>query len=197
MPDISTVSLVNFRSKYYGWKKSCGTVEVNIHNDSEVVSIIESADKNVFMKGFLNNLYLRPSCYKCPARKSGSDITIGDYWGIQNIIHELDDDKGVSLVMINTQKGKFLYDLLEKEEIETSYADACASNPMVEKSANEPLNRIVFFQRWKNEKIISLIYELTRLSLYIRIRNKIVFILSFILRRTGFYSLIKSVLKKG
>jgi hypothetical protein len=112
---------------------------------------MEPLDKNVFMKGFLHDLYLQPSCYQCPSKslKSGSDITIADYWGIQNILSEFDDDKGVSLVMINTDKGKMIYDKLEKNDRETSYGSALSGNPSIEKSVKMPPKRFVFFNDWK------------------------------------------------
>lgn len=56
------------------------------------------------MKGFLSNLYLRPSCYRCSVKcgKICSDITIGDFWGVQNFFPNFDDDKGVSAVIVNS-----------------------------------------------------------------------------------------------
>ena len=59
------------------------------------------------MIAFLNNICLRPSCYQCPAKsgRSHSDITIADFWGVNNFNIDLDDNKGTSLVLINTNKG--------------------------------------------------------------------------------------------
>lgn len=59
------------------------------------------------MKGFLSDIYLRSSCYECKCKKgeSQSDFTIGDYWGAKEVDRGLDDDKGLSIVMINTDKG--------------------------------------------------------------------------------------------
>lgn len=65
-------------------------------------------DKNMFIQGFLKNIYLHPSCYDCPAKagKSKSDIMIADFWNI-NIYHpKLDDGKGCNLLLLNTLKGK-------------------------------------------------------------------------------------------
>jgi len=51
---------------------------------------------------------LRQSCHACPAKqgKSHSDITIADFWGIENYTQDFDDDKGCGAVFINTEKGK-------------------------------------------------------------------------------------------
>lgn len=58
------------------------------------------------MRGFLADLYTRPSCHACPAKqlKSGSDITLGDFWGIESLMPEIDDDKGVSAIIVNSDK---------------------------------------------------------------------------------------------
>ena len=53
------------------------------------------------MKLFLDDYILRPSCYSCQFRKgrSGADFTLGDFWGIQDICQNMDDDKGTSLLL--------------------------------------------------------------------------------------------------
>lgn len=60
------------------------------------------------MKGFLSDLYLPPSCYECRCKNgiSHSDITIRDYWGVKEVDKELDDDRVLSVVMLNTEKGQ-------------------------------------------------------------------------------------------
>ena len=85
---IRDISRIEFRNKRLGWKNT--------------VLLSEPYNKNIFMKGFLADLYLRPSCYVCPSKclKSGSDVTIGDYWGIQNVKPEIDDDKGICCLLV-------------------------------------------------------------------------------------------------
>ena len=63
------------------------------------------------MRGFLENIFLRPSCYECPfkAGRSLSDFTIADFWGIQFFEELSDDDLGTSLVLVNTLKGLSLW----------------------------------------------------------------------------------------
>lgn len=62
------------------------------------------------MNLFLNDIILRPSCYACKFKggRSNSDLTIADCWGIKQLTSEMDDDKGISLVMINTNTGNNL-----------------------------------------------------------------------------------------
>jgi coenzyme F420-reducing hydrogenase beta subunit len=171
--DFSKINSINFRDKTHGWKLFSFSICYTENINSSGV-FLESLQENVFMRGFLRNLYLRPSCYQCPVKflSSGSDITLGDYWGIQNTLPEFDDDKGVSLVMINTLKGKVVYGALNKHEKETSYNNALRGNSTIEESVPVPIKRTDFFENRNNEPITDLIVKLTKISVLRRIWNK-------------------------
>lgn len=113
------------------------------------------------MKAFLSDLILRPSCYCCPAKsgKSGSDITLADYWGIQNVFPDFDDDKGISAVMVNTLKGKRLFDMLCMEKQDSSYDYIIKYNPSVLKSVAKSVYRETFMDFWASGRKISDISE--------------------------------------
>lgn len=104
---------ISFRSKAFGWNRYALLIE-----DGNGILLHEPNINNVFMRGFLNNLYNRNSCSNCPARgfSSGSDLTIGDYWEIEQDNPEF-DNRGVSLVTVNTPKGM---SLLEKVRADLS-----------------------------------------------------------------------------
>lgn len=78
------------------------------------VETIEFQDEKIAAKTFGNLFYdhciLRPSCYDCPYTKTEriSDLTIGDCWGLDKNAPELDDNKGMSLITVNTRKGETL-----------------------------------------------------------------------------------------
>lgn len=59
------------------------------------------------MRAFLAELTLRPSCYACPFKsgRSGSDITLADFWNIRDVLPAFDDDRGASLVLLNTPQA--------------------------------------------------------------------------------------------
>ena len=90
-------------------------------------------NEDLFMKGFLKNIYLRPSCYHCATRqgKSGADISIADYWGVQSIHPEIDDDKGTGAVLINTNNGLKCYNNIYQslDCVQTNYDDIVRYNP--------------------------------------------------------------------
>ena len=91
-----------FRHKKNGWK----IYSVQFIFD-DCTEYIQSLTKDLYMKGFLSNLFLRDSCYKCKFKNDNyySDITLADFWGIDKIMPDINDNKGVSLVLANTEKG--------------------------------------------------------------------------------------------
>ena len=101
------------------------------------------------MKGFLKDLYLRPSCYECKSKNftNKSDISLADYWGIKNIHPEFDDDKGVSLILINSEKGKSIFYSISKdiEYLQSDLNFAIQNNPCIVRSVLKNKNREKFF----------------------------------------------------
>lgn len=94
---------VNFRDKTEGWRDF--SLKITFDDGS---FLREVQYKNPFIKGFLNNLYLRPACYECRFKSvyHVSDITVGDCWKAEKITGKADDDKGISLVMIHSANGR-------------------------------------------------------------------------------------------
>lgn len=137
----SKVIAANFTNKIdYGWRNSIGTLR--LANDKRV-------DSRVYTNLFYNHNALRPCCYKCPYKSTihPGDITIGDYWGIEKVAPELDDNRGVSLVLINNEKGERIFNLVRDSLLcrETRLQD-CMQMPL-EKPCPEPENRTLF---WKD-----------------------------------------------
>ena len=90
-----------FRDKGRGWHEPRNVAIADRH---------ESADGGVFafQELFNSNLILRPSCCECPwaSLDRPGDITLGDYWGVERHYPELDDNRGVSLVLTCTSLGE-------------------------------------------------------------------------------------------
>ena len=147
-----TISLINSKK----WKH----LDFDIENSETHYQITSSHKRNLYMRAFLNNLILRPSCYNCQAKcgRSMSDITIADLWGAHEICPELDDDIGTSLVLINTDKGESLFSLSKTEFVPINYEKALAHNPHIEQSATFHHKRNHFFRKLdKNRSIRHLI----------------------------------------
>jgi coenzyme F420-reducing hydrogenase beta subunit len=124
-----SIKSVSFRDKTTGWKNFSFALA---KMDNSLFA--EPFTKNLYMKGFLNNFYLRPSCYYCPAKKgkANSDFTVGDFWGVDKKYPELDDDKGISIVLINSDKGYSLYKSCSFNGVTIPYADVVERNRAIE-----------------------------------------------------------------
>ena len=110
------------------------------------------AEKDDFMIAFLKNMSLRKSCSSCPFARMPrqSDITLGDFWGINKYSKKLNDGKGTSLVLINSEKGKKYIDIIKSDmkflkDVPLKYA--VKGNPCLVRSSISHNDRSGFFDR--------------------------------------------------
>jgi len=154
-----------FRHKVSGWKHY--SIMFAFTNK---IKYCEIHQKDLFMSGFSKKLYLRPSCYQCDFKTINriSDITIADFWGIQNVAPEMFDDKGTSLVLIQSLKGKHFFDKIKSD---TNFAEVdCEKslqfNPLALRSAIKPKNREKFMKNIDNFPFDKLIKSYTKVSFF-------------------------------
>lgn len=172
-PAGHTVSSISFRSKISGWKRYSIEVESEMSGTSNIYREIFSKDD--YMSAFLSNISLRPSCFRCPAKsgKSGSDITLGDFWGIEKAIPEFDDDRGCSLIFANTDKGQAEVSSLDMVSSDSSYDAALTMNPSIMYSAIKPVNSDFFMSRVNKSGFIKAFKDTESTSLFRRIQRVI------------------------
>ena len=174
---------ISFRNKKDGWKNYYFMIKTENRR-----IYYEKASENIYMNGFLKDLYLRPSCYDCKFKtlKRASDITLADFWGIEKVMPEMYDENGVSLCWSSSEKGsKILAEVLKQmlyEEV--NLQEAVKHNPSAIKSVNIHKNRDKFFKAFaeSHDDVIKLIekYYDTRsfrkkLSYKIRMKLKSLF----------------------
>lgn len=132
-----------FRHKKCGWHIFGSRLE----NSNRKV-LYSTLRKDPFIQMFLRNLCLRPSCYQCPSKglERTADLTIADFWGIENVAPELDDDKGTSLVLAHSENGqKALEAVLDKTDWrQVDCAAALRGNQAMLHSAERPEKRDAF-----------------------------------------------------
>lgn len=161
--DVSAITGINFRDKRFGWKKYSFVVYVKSAIDADNSSILLSDihSHNVYMDAFLSDLSLRPSCYDCRSKlgRSGSDITIADYWGIDSVHPGFNDDKGVSLVILNTEKGERAFNDIDVIKEESCINEAVKCNPSILISVKQPKKRALFFENISADKSIKVSIE--------------------------------------
>ena len=164
------ISSVEFRNKEKGWKKFCFKLRYN--EGDKTISMLSPFMQNPYMKAFLQDIILRPSCYDCKAKglSSQSDVTIADFWGCQFCFPEMDDDKGTGLVLVNTEKGKAALDFGQMDVAETTYERIKPLNPACYRSPRVHPKRTDFFTRLGKEDLIALINECTKPSFKQRAR---------------------------
>lgn len=147
---MEKITRVSMRDKTEGWNH----YRMEIHAGKRALYSGRAAC-NDYSRGYLANLFLRPSCHSCPARqgKSQSDITLGDFWGIHRFYPMFDDHKGTGLVLINTQAGMNHYRQIDVYQIETTYQQGLMENPCLEKSVPYTRLRKEFWLRFPTEGV--------------------------------------------
>ena len=148
---------IRFRDKSNSWKRYRFVLELKEAPAEGMQSPVLSSTKtinelfyvNAYMKAFLHNLSLRPSCYHCKSKcgRSNSDITLADFWGIQNVSPEMDDDKGTSLVLVYNDKGTTLLNNANVLKKKTFIKDSLRDNLMWSECASSHPERELFFAR--------------------------------------------------
>lgn len=164
--DVLFIKDMSFRNKCLGWKKYSFVLQTSQGDSRSEENSVSSSYKlhetvsqpfseNPFMRAFLENAILRPSCYDCKAKggESGSDMTIADFWGIERILPQLDDDKGTSLVIVHTRRGECMLEAvqgdLRMEEVTMEQATEC--NPSYYVSVKAHKKRKEFFANYRQQ----------------------------------------------
>ena len=143
----SKLKSYTFRSKEKGWRG------YNVKAEFEKgKSKINTSDIKIYANIFCSDLALRPSCYYCKFSNLNrpSDITIGDFWGIEKSLPELDDNKGVSLILVNTPKGQAIFDeIQDKIDFVQSNTKDCQQHNL-QQPTKMPTNREQFWDDYQN-----------------------------------------------
>ena len=125
---------IKFKSKEKGWHNF--SIRVKFENGK-----VYCKDRwhDLFFIGYLQyNNFVRPSCYDCKFKcfPQKADITLADFWGIEKLDPSMDQDKGTSMVMINSDKGAALFDAIKDDIVykEFSRKEAAVGNPAMNHS---------------------------------------------------------------
>lgn len=139
---------VSFRDKSLGW--ACNQIVLHRADGGKKVVAYEECPYEV---GFHQNLLQRTSCYDCSFSEfpRQGDITLGDFWGIERLDVSWNDNRGTSLVLVNTDKGRVAFDAVSgrfarEQALDVAYSDF---NRLHAKLAPHP-QRQRFFELWKN-----------------------------------------------
>lgn len=161
-----------FRSKQaacWGTYKALAKFEKN----KKIIDKKINADFDPYYCSFLHSENHRESCYECKFAKKdrNADLTLGDFWGIEKIMPKMIDYNGVSVVVINTNKGKeILESLREKLELhEVDYEKVQGYNKQLQKSSNRKNSRDDWYKHIDEEQFIEKIKIRKNVRSYVKI----------------------------
>lgn len=146
----NNIENINFREKIkYGWNDFSLLIRYNNKEYNKTNS------KDFYMQMFLLDVVLRDSCYSCKFKnfQTKADITLGDLWGAKGIIPKMHDNKGLSIVFVNSKKGKEIFNkimpYMKVEEI--TLEKVGKYNKGLLETAKKPKIREEFFMDLENK----------------------------------------------
>lgn len=145
---------IDFRHKVF--KRGAYDSKCALIRYSDGINRVVDYDSSGFLRGFANGLFFRPSCSECPFAKAErvSDLTIGDAWGIEKSRSDLNPHEGVSLILVNTEKGKSIVKKICNTSCYFSEVEpdiVISGNGRLKKPDAGHSKRNVFFERYEVE----------------------------------------------
>lgn len=136
-----------FRNKSFGWHSHFETL--HFKNGTEITS-------SIYATIFYKHYPLRPSCFKCPFKslKRQGDLTIADCWGIEKTDPEFDDNKGLSLILLNSEKGKDIFSDISADMTCKPEKIENLMQPCLKEQFPVPEDRDVFWQEFRKKKFV-------------------------------------------
>lgn len=159
------ITYLTFKDKRNGWKALTAFVTVVGY---------EYSIKD-YVKVFYNRCALRPSCYMCPYAtiERKTDMTIGDFWHIDEMIPDFYDENGNSLFLIHTDQGEKLFDDI-KENLEYRLSDTkqCRQANLEAPTKKSEL-RDTFWEDYYREGIDYIMKKYGKTPLRTKVKNKL------------------------
>lgn len=164
------IKFVNFRLKNIESK----TVQIAYYLDDDTF-FLEDKNESLYMKGFMRNLFIRPSCFNCKFKGCHrmSDITLGDFWSAKEFYEDIADDYGNSAIVVRTKKGQ---DLLEDSKKcfvlrSATMKEVVTWNESFGESVKYDNMREEFYKYWRKESLLSILKELTNKKIELKEKN--------------------------
>ena len=168
------ITAVSFRDKAEGWKNFGMDITTGAKGKYHC-----SMKSDPYMQMFLKNFCLRESCYQCKVKSRGffSDITMGDLWGADRMLPDLDCTMGVSLSLIHTEKGRLFFDEVKNGMRVTSvdYDKSVSYNPSLFTSVARPRERDFFYSDLQILKWSKMVNRYAKDKLITVLKKKIFF----------------------
>lgn len=167
---------VNLRDKSSGWSRYQYS---NLFRYSGGKEHRELSTQSAYMKLFTGDYISRASCENCQFKgyQRPSDITLGDFWGIWDVAPDMDDDRGTSVVLLQSEKGQRTWeqikDNLQFKEVQLEQASQM--NPSMLSSSHSKGNREMVLKLIRSEGFDKALSQLSSsVPMWKRMSNKII-----------------------
>ena len=182
---------LKFRSKEIGWEPP---VMKHFFSNGKIKSQL-TFTTNIYGKGFLEGLYYRKSCNNCQYKFNNynADIVVGDFWGVNKKLLKETNNKGVSVLLVNTLRGEKMFDEIKENIVfqPINFERVVEQNQMIIQSAKYHENRENFFKNIDNLNIKTNINKSIDISKKKKAKN----VIKEFAYKTKTYNLIKNIIK--
>ena len=163
------ITYLTFKDKRNGWKSPTAYVKVN---GSE-------RPLKDYVRVFYNQCALRPSCYECPyaTTERKTDMTIGDFWHIEETIPDFYDPNGNSLFLIHTDRGEELFEKVRDNLDYRLSNTAQCWQANLEAPTQKSEQRDVFWNDYQKKGIDFVMKKYGTVPMKTKVKNKLIKIL--------------------
>lgn len=181
------ISYISFRDKDKGWRNKKLKIKTTSSDISDYCN-----NKASVLRLYEQNISFRESCYQCRYMnlKRRGDISIGDFWGIERVKPELDNNTGVSAVIVNNDKGRILLDSIKNEASFVEFRRQDIIQPALKEFTKKHSQRTTFIDEYKKAGIADILNKYGRVNGKLRIKRDYIIPLLYKLRIAGFASKI-------
>lgn len=172
------IKSINFKEKSIGWD----TFTFRVDTDKRIFK--ERGMHNLYLRSMFLSWNMRPSCFQCPFKnaKRISDFTLADAWGVYHSTPDINDNKGLSSVIVHSNKGLELWNIIKDkiDSVQVSIDDIAAGNSNLITNKPQTGDRKLFFETLNvNSKEAFLnLCSIRKVPLKQRIKNKLIAMLS-------------------
>ncbi len=136
-----------FRNKSLSWRGDSSSAQ------TDKAGIIRNKNVSAFMNLYYSNNITCDACFNCKftLQDRVGDLTISDFWGIEKENPDFEDELGVSMVLVNSQKGMELFSSLNGNSVEANIENA--KQPQLKKPVEKPEDYDNFWKIYKEKGI--------------------------------------------
>lgn len=161
------VTNADFRDKTLGW---------NAHKEAIWIDN-KKYNSNEYAYLFNDNYISRPSCFNCKFTNLDrpADFTLADFWGIDRIVPDFNDNKGVSLLLVNSEKGAKIFDSCKKDIgcVDCDLQKSAKPNPNLYMPSPKPEDENLFWDNYKKLGFEKALKKCYKKVFFIRLRIRI------------------------